>query len=125
VSCTTDSCNGSGRCTHTQVNAACSDGDPCNGVETCNVGSGCVAGTAPDCDDGDLCTQDDCDADLGCTNTYELATTCADAPAKAQPCWRQSGTSRVSFGGDADVAYVLEGTTPARIRPALRLLAPG
>ncbi|MCH8851149.1 MAG: calcium-binding protein [Planctomycetes bacterium] len=47
--------------------ADCDDGDPCNGAETCDAtdaladGAGCVAGTAPTCDDSDACTTDTCD----------------------------------------------------------------
>jgi len=49
--------------------AECDDGLFCNGVETCNTGSGtCEAGTPPDCDDGDPCTADGCDPSTGCTN---------------------------------------------------------
>jgi subtilisin family serine protease len=89
--CTTDRCD-HGRCTHQQ----CDDGNPCNGVETCDPqGGGCVAGAAPPdgtpcpdgtrcngdetcvggvctsgpplvCDDGDACTTNACAADTGC-----------------------------------------------------------
>ena len=71
----TDSCTTS--CTD---DAGCDDGDPCNGAETCDLtdpdAGVCAGGTAPDCDDGDACTTDSCDAndanadpDTGCVNT--------------------------------------------------------
>ncbi|HEX5044251.1 MAG TPA: hypothetical protein VFV75_15200 [Candidatus Polarisedimenticolaceae bacterium] len=42
-------------------NDDCNDGNLCNGVETCDVGSGqCIAGTSVNCDDGDQCTSDAC-----------------------------------------------------------------
>ena len=41
------------------VDADCSNGLFCDGVETCNAGS-CQAGTAPTCDDGIACTVDTC-----------------------------------------------------------------
>jgi FtsP/CotA-like multicopper oxidase with cupredoxin domain len=46
----------------------CGDGDVCNGVETC-VGEECLADDPLDCDDGNACTIDSCDAALGCVHT--------------------------------------------------------
>src|SRR5215475_2897491 len=40
-------------------NAACSDGNFCNGTELCVAGA-CAAGTPPSCDDGVACTADSC-----------------------------------------------------------------
>jgi subtilisin family serine protease len=92
--CTTDRCD-RGRCVHAQ----CDDGNPCNGVETCDPQAGgcvpgpeppdgtpcpddtlcngdetCVAGTctpgvAPVCDDGDACTTNACAPETGCEYT--------------------------------------------------------
>ena len=46
--------------------AACSDGDPCNGTETCSASGSCVSGTPPTAiDDGNPCTDDSCQPDLG------------------------------------------------------------
>ncbi len=45
----------------------CDDGQLCNGEEVC-VGSQCQAGMAPNCDDGDACTNDSCNAEIGCAN---------------------------------------------------------
>jgi hypothetical protein len=57
--CTTDSCNPATGCVFAPV--ACSDGDVCNGTETCNPADGqCVAGTPLSCDDGSVCTLDTC-----------------------------------------------------------------
>jgi len=59
VTCTIDACDeGGDTCTHTASNALCDDANACNGVETCNALTGCVAGTAPNCDDGNACTTD-------------------------------------------------------------------
>ncbi|MBZ0117841.1 MAG: DUF4215 domain-containing protein, partial [Sandaracinaceae bacterium] len=53
LSCTTD--------------AACDDRDACNGNETCDMEThACVPGTALSCDDASPCTNDSCDASLGC-----------------------------------------------------------
>jgi len=43
----------------------CSDGNACNGEETCQGGI-CRSGIAPNCDDGNTCTIDSCDAVTGC-----------------------------------------------------------
>jgi hypothetical protein len=62
--CTTDVCSG-GACVGTGI--VCSNGDVCDGVETCNGGTGtCDAGVAPNCDDFVACTNDSCDPILGC-----------------------------------------------------------
>jgi cysteine-rich repeat protein len=56
--CTADTCDPARGCVHTAK--TCEDGDACNGVSTCDPSSGaCLAGTAPDCDDHDECTDDD------------------------------------------------------------------
>ncbi|MCW5891780.1 MAG: S8 family serine peptidase [bacterium] len=59
--CTQDRCE-RGRCVHPPV--PCDDGDPCNGIETCEPTTGaCLAGTPqPDgtpCPDGDVCDGDE------------------------------------------------------------------
>jgi cysteine-rich repeat protein len=41
----------------------CSDGKFCNGEETCDPATGCLAGDAPELDDGVTCTVDACDSD--------------------------------------------------------------
>ena len=46
----------------------CDNGDVCDGVETCVDGE-CVAGEPLECDDGVSCTEDSCDAELGCVHT--------------------------------------------------------
>src|SRR6185295_4653464 len=54
--CTTDACTQQG-CTHTAIanGTVCSDGNACNGVESCSSGV-CSAGPAPDCNDQNPCT---------------------------------------------------------------------
>jgi hypothetical protein len=58
-----------GTCTGAPL--VCNDGNACNGVETCDPGTGCLAGTPPDCNDDDECTADTCEPTLGCQNTSE------------------------------------------------------
>lgn len=62
IACTADSCDGSeDACVHVTQDAECDDGSACNGVESCDVAAGCVAGTPVDCvDDGIDCTVDAC-----------------------------------------------------------------
>src|SRR6266568_2007963 len=45
--------------------ASCSDGNLCNGEETCDGVGTCLAGTPSPIDDGDACTADSCDPVLG------------------------------------------------------------
>lgn len=75
VACTADSCNEvSDSCDHLPSHAACSDGQYCNGVETCDVVNGCQAGIGPDCGDGVGCTTDACnEATDSCTHTASNA----------------------------------------------------
>ena len=48
----------------------CTDNDVCNGVESCNPADGsCTLGTGLSCGDNNDCTDDTCDAVLGCANT--------------------------------------------------------
>ncbi|HYB97891.1 MAG TPA: hypothetical protein VEC57_02040 [Candidatus Limnocylindrales bacterium] len=77
VSCTVDTCQGT-VCVHTPNNGSCSDGNFCDGTEVCDLESGCVEGTAPNCNDSIACTTDACSMQLGaCTNTPVHAM-CAD-----------------------------------------------
>ena len=48
---------------------SCVDDDLCNGTETCDPLTGCVAGTPLACNDGDECTTDACSPATGCTST--------------------------------------------------------
>jgi N-acetylneuraminic acid mutarotase len=66
--CTVDTCDPStGQTTHTlaAANTPCSDGDQCNGLETCDGSGHCVAGPRPVWDDHNDCTVDWCDRATG------------------------------------------------------------
>ena len=64
--CTTDSCSAATGCVNTKQNGtSCADANKCNGAEMCVAGV-CTAGTAPDCDDKNPCTDDSCDPAGGC-----------------------------------------------------------
>ncbi len=71
--CTDDSCDNAFGCRFEITDAAetcnAGDGDVCNGQEQCDPATGgCLAGTPLVCDDGELCTDDSCDALVGCRN---------------------------------------------------------
>ncbi len=68
--CTVDSClPGTGCVNDPYANGtSCSDGDKCNGLETCQSGS-CVSGSPPSCDDQNPCTYENCDPSAGCVHS--------------------------------------------------------
>lgn len=77
VACTADACDETANtCVSQPNNAACNDGNVCNGSETCGT-NGCVAGTPLVCNDGNVCTTDSCNAATGCQATNNTAP-CAD-----------------------------------------------
>ena len=93
VDCTVDSCDQDGNCQYLPDDSLCSNGDFCDGAETCDAIAGCQPGTDPctpllcdegndrctnclngaDCDDGVDCTVDSCDQDGNCQNTSDDA----------------------------------------------------
>ena len=80
VGCTVDTCDeANDQMVHTPNDAACNNGQFCDGVEECDAKQGCVDGTLPSTDDGVDCTMDSCDEasdevvhapnDAACDNT--------------------------------------------------------
>ena len=63
--CTDDWCHPFDGCTFTANNDSCDDNSKCTLVDQCADGE-CLGEQAPDCDDGDPCTDDLCDPELGC-----------------------------------------------------------
>ena len=65
--CTTDACDPVAGVSHTPVAAgtACPDGNACNGDELCNASAQCAAGTPIPTDDGNSCTNDECNPATG------------------------------------------------------------
>jgi hypothetical protein len=61
------------------TNADCNDNNACNGIETCVTGT-CVAGTALNCDDGNVCTTDSCVPASGCAHANNTVS-CTDGNA--------------------------------------------
>lgn len=67
IDCTADLCDeGADTILHLPDHSACSDGDVCNGQETCVAGQGCHDGTDLECEDGVACTLDTCQPETGC-----------------------------------------------------------
>jgi hypothetical protein len=106
VSCTADACDdGSASCTHTPVHAACDDGLPCNGVETCSAsappGSGCVGGMPVPCGpDGVSCTVDACNDATGLCEHVPNNAACA--PGEFCVIAQGGCTTGQPCGGDAE-----------------------
>jgi hypothetical protein len=67
--CTQDIAAG-GLCLHLNDtdSSICSDGNVCNGVETCAQGA-CTEGVPLNCNDHNACTDDSCDPIAGCSHT--------------------------------------------------------
>ncbi len=79
--CTDDSCSALGKCLHAANTAPCSDGNACTTSDACADGT-CGGGPAPNCQDGNPCTQDLCDSTTGCEHPAEVTgTTCDDGNA--------------------------------------------
>lgn len=77
IACTADTCNESlKKCTFTTNNAACSDGNACNGTELCDALTGCKAGTPVVCNDGVYCTTDSCNPATGACTFAPTNTLC-------------------------------------------------
>jgi hypothetical protein len=101
------------------VEQSCGDGDVCNGEEFCDGAGACAAGTPLDCADESPCSQDSCDALLGCQNPVEPAPVCheaagkvalaLDAPkGKASFSWQKGSVDFADFGTPTDdTAYTL------------------
>ena len=63
--CTNDTCTPLQGCVHTFNVAPCDDGDACTVGEKCELGQ-CAGGGQLNCNDGNICTADSCNADVGC-----------------------------------------------------------
>ena len=78
--CTDDTCTRPrAASTPTTTRNTCSDGSACTTNDTCSGGT-CVGGAAPNCDDGNVCTDDTCNPATGCTHTNNIAP-CSDGNA--------------------------------------------
>jgi len=81
VACTIDVCvEPGGTCTYTPGDTSCQDDLFCNGEEVCHPTHGCLPGTPVDCDDGALCSTDECNESTDvCDNHCDVPDlTCTD-----------------------------------------------
>ena len=70
--CTTDSCDpGTGECFYDFNVLPCDDQDSCTGPDLCAEGA-CI-GVPKDCEDGNSCTLDACEAGIGCVHSPAAA----------------------------------------------------
>jgi streptogramin lyase len=67
-----------GRCVFTTNDAMCSNGQFCDGAERCYAYRGCLGGTPPVCDDGTLCTLDQCNEDMDRCESFAENRLCDD-----------------------------------------------
>ncbi len=65
--CTDDSCDPAKGCVNLANTASCTDNNACTAIDSC-VASKCVPGSAPNCEDNQVCTKDSCDVKVGCVN---------------------------------------------------------
>src|SRR5580704_1572754 len=104
--CTVDTCT-DGVCSHTPTDAgtSCSDGNLCNGMETCDGTGVCQPGTPVDVDDGDACTTDRCDPTSGAVTHTPMPECTAPLPETGAPSPRSlhtavwTGSEMVVWGG--------------------------
>ena len=93
--CTTDSCHPATGCLHEFNDSPCSDGNQCTVNDLCEAGQ-CVGGQPLDCDDANACTNDSCNAVVGCKHTNN-AEPCDDV----DPCTLNDHCSGgMCVGGD-------------------------
>ncbi|MFH1532392.1 MAG: N-acetylmuramoyl-L-alanine amidase [Pseudomonadota bacterium] len=94
--CTTDSCSSPAGCVHEPIGGACDDGDPCTFGDHCVAGL-CQGSGAKTCVDGNPCTDDSCDPQVGCVFSANAAP-CDDG----DPCT----SADLCVGGACDGADV-------------------
>jgi cysteine-rich repeat protein len=86
------------RCMPENSGTECQDGLVCNGAERC-INFHCVSGTPPATDDGDPCTLDGCNEDIGVFHVTLQA---------GQQCRRQDGSGGICLPGPAPGTEVCE-----------------
>ncbi len=66
--CTSDACSPGSGCLHLLNSAPCDDSDVCTTGDYCHLGE-CISKGQLVCDDGNLCTEDACQSQTGCTHS--------------------------------------------------------
>ena len=67
--CTDDSCAPGVGCQYGHNDAPCSDSDACTSGEICSAGQ-CGGGKPVNCNDGNVCTDEACEPDVGCVYAH-------------------------------------------------------
>ena len=116
--CTKDSCDAqSGKCVNDAVEGSCDDGNACTVGDACKIADGkatCAAGTdKPNCEDANLCTDDSCDQQKGCTNLPNAVTQTCYSGAQGT-----AGTGTCAAGMQVCKAGVLDKTCVGEVVPA-------
>ncbi len=75
--CTNEGCDAKTGCTHMANAGSCDDGTPCTTGEACKDGS-CQGGKPTLCDDGKVCTNDQCDVKTGACAWTAKGGACSD-----------------------------------------------
>ncbi|MBP46864.1 MAG: hypothetical protein CMH53_02915, partial [Myxococcales bacterium] len=99
--CTDDSCDATNGCANTNNTATCDDGDVCTDGEGCADGK-CAGGTTKNCDDGNTCTKDSCDATNGCLNDNDDTGTCDDGDSCSEKDTCSGGACTAGSQKDCD-----------------------
>lgn len=81
--CTDDSCQPDSGCLYSINDVPCDDENACTANDVCAAGI-CEGGEVVDCDDGNGCTSDSCDGELGCLHAALSGTPCDDGNACTQ-----------------------------------------
>ena len=103
--CTTDACLPAVGCQQTPKQGSCSDGDICTLGDACENGV-CSPGNAISCDDGNICTDDVCESDVGCVHSIQdgdldgVSDVCDNCPGKGNP--DQANSDNDSLGNACD-----------------------
>jgi hypothetical protein len=100
----------------------CDDGDVCNGLETCEGGTGCLAGFPLDCGEATACSVPLCDPSSGCFTEFQPdGTPCDDGLAETQGdvCW--SGVCQGESVASAPPLAVY-GVSPSEVSTGRHLL---
>jgi hypothetical protein len=131
IDCTAfdDQCN-AGQCNATSGNCdaiavtdgtTCDDADACTSSDSCQTGT-CSAGGAVICDDGNQCTDNECDLVNGCEHPNSMAgTSCANTPTLAcvtDACDGTGGCARTTDAGScvvADTCFADQDANPAEV----------
>jgi len=61
-----------------EAGTECSDEDPCTIGDECDGYGMCAPGPSDDCDDSEFCTDDSCEAGIGCQHTWKAPQACVD-----------------------------------------------